>query len=219
MKFFAQSKVNWNRFRPTDMVFKSNAMVKKIVPSKNILSYSTKSDRDLEMAQRSGGTQQQRTHWNGQVSTYYSRDKYRAVHVKLKDLKSPYPSADLEFVDCTPKYDSVGNFFNNIMALVYITSFHQRSEWVQGANGHYTTKKVGKVAQLDEGYRVAYGGQGDSNYMDVDELEEIAQISRAVKNFLVEVVVPFKEGTLDCNYRESLIENEFNINSLELQSV
>ena len=215
MKFFEQSKVNWNRFRPTDLVFKSNAMVKKIVPPKNILSYSTKSDRDFEMAKRSGGAEEQRTHWNGQVSTYYSRDKYRAVHVKLKDLKSPYPSADLEFVDCIPKNDSVGNLFSNIMSLVYITSFHQRSEWVKGSNGQYTTQKVGKVAQLDEGYRVAYGGQGDSNYMGCDDLEEIAQISRAVKNFLVEVVVPFKEGTLDYDYRDSLLEDSFVLPQLQ----
>jgi len=214
MKFFAQSKVNWNRFRPTDIVFKSNAMVKKIDPTENILSYSTKQDRDLEMAQRSGGKEEQRKHWNGQVFTYYSRDKYRAIHVKLKDLKSPHPSADLEFVDFTPKQDSVGNVFNHITALVYINSFHQRAQWVQGSNGQYTTQKIGKVSQLDEGYRVAYGGQGDSNYMGFDELEEIAQIARAVKNFLVEVVVPFKEGTLDYNYSESLLEDSFNLPQL-----
>ena len=69
MKFFAQSKVNWNRFRPTDLVFKSNAMVKKIVPSENILSYSTKSDRDVDMARRSGGKEDQKTSWNGQTYT------------------------------------------------------------------------------------------------------------------------------------------------------
>lgn len=214
MKFFAQSKVNWNRFRPTDMVFKSNAMVKKLVPSENILSYSTKSDRDVEMAQRSGGAEERKQSWNGQVYTYYSKDKYRAIHVKLKDLKSPHPSADLEFVDFTPKQDSVGNLFSNISALVYITSFHQRTTWVRGTNGQYTSQKVGKIAQLDEGYRVAYGGQGDSNYMGLDELEEIAQIARAVKNFLIEVVVPFKEGTLDYNYRESLVEDSFNLPQL-----
>jgi len=214
MKFFEQSKVNWNRFRPTDLVFKSNTMVKKIVPSENILSYSTKQDRDLEMAKRSGGKEERKTSWNGQTYTYYSRDKYRAVHVKLKNLKSPYPSADLEFVDHTPKYDSVGNPFSSIMALVYITSYHQREQWVQGSNGHYTTQKVGKIAQLDEGYRVAYGGQGDSNYMGLDELEEIAQISRAVKNFLVEIVVPYREGTLDYNYQESLLEDSINLPQL-----
>ncbi len=214
MKFFAQSKINWNRFQATDLIFKSNAMVKKIVPSENILSYSTKSDRDVEMAKRSGGAEEHKTSWNGQAYTYYSKEKYRAVHVKFKDLKSPYPTADLEFVDFTPKQDSVGNTFNPIMSLVYICSFHQRSQWVQGANGHYNSQKTGKIAQLDEGYRVAYGGQGDSNYMGFDELEEIAQISRAVKNFLIEVVVPFKEGTLDYNYRESLIEDSFNLPQL-----
>jgi hypothetical protein len=214
MKFFSQSKVNWNRFRPTDLVFKSNPMVKKIVPSENILSYSTKSDRDVDMARRSGGAEERKQSWNGQTYTYYSRDKYRAVHVKLKDLKSPFPSADLEFVDFTPKQDSVGNVFSNITALVYINSFHQRTQWVKGSNGQYTTQNVGKVAQLDEGYRVAYGGQGDSNYMSCDDLEEVAQISRAVKNFLVEVVVPFKEGTLDYNYRESLFEDSFSLAQL-----
>ena len=207
MKFFAQSKVNWNRFRPTDLVFKSNAMVKKIVPPENILSYSTKSDRDVDMARRSGGKEDQKTSWNGQTYAYYSRDKYRAVHVKFKDLKSPFPSVDLEFVDHTPKYDSVGNLFSAITSLVYINSLHQRTQWAQGSNGQYTTQRIGKVAQLDEGYRVAYGGQGDSNYMSCDDLEEIAQISRAVKNFLIEVVVPFKEGTLDYNYSESLLED------------
>ena len=69
MKFFAQSKVNWNRFQPTDLVFKSNAMIKKIVSSENILSYSTKQDRDAEMAKRSGGTESQKNHWDGQVDT------------------------------------------------------------------------------------------------------------------------------------------------------
>ena len=210
MKFFEQSKVNWNRFRPTDLVFKSNAMVKKLVPSQNILSYSTKSDRDVDMARLSGGTQAQKKSWTGQVYTYYSRDNYRSVHVKLKDLKSPHPTADLEFVDHTPKHDSVGKPFSSIMALVYIQSFHQRVEFVQGANGHFTSQKVGKVSQLDEGYRVAYGGQGDSNYMGFDELEEIAQIARAVKNFLVEVVVPFKEGNLDYNYCDSIVEESLN---------
>ena len=86
---------------------------------------------------------------------------------------------------------------------------------MQGSNGNYSSQKVGNIAQLDEGYRVAYGGQGDSNYMDFDELEEIAQISRAVKNFLIEVVVPFKEGTLDYNYRESLLEDSSSLPQLQ----
>ena len=197
MKFFAQSKVNWNRFRPTDLVFKSNAMVKKIVPSENILSYSTKQDRDLEMAMRSGGAEERKQSWNGQTYTYYSKEKYRAVHVKFKDLKSPFPSADLEFVDFTPQQDSVGNTFSHIMALVYIQSFHQRTTWVRGTNGQYTSQKIGKIAQLDEGYRVAYGGQGDSNPMKFETFHELLQISEAVKNFLVECVVPAKNGEFD----------------------
>jgi len=194
MKFFERSRVKWNRWQPTDLVFKSNAMVKKIVPSENILSYSTKSNRDYEMAQRSGGDSEQRKHWNGQVYTYYNRDKYRAVHVKLKDLKTPFPTADIDFIDYVAQNDSVGNMFSPINALVYVGSFHQRTQWVQGSNGHYTTQKVGKIAPVREGYRIAYGGQGDSNYMSAQNLEEIAQITDAVLNFIIEVVVPFNNG-------------------------
>lgn len=194
MKFFERSRVKWNRWKPTDIMFKSNSLVKKLVPSTNYLSYSTKGDRDFEMARISGGTQRQRKSWNGQVFNYYDKDKYRAVHVKLKDLKTPFPTADIDFIDYVMKEDSVGNKFSPIDALVYVGSFHQRTKWVQANNGQWVSSKTGSIAPIREGYRVAYGGQGDSNYMSSQNLEEIAQITDAVTNFLIEVVIPFNNG-------------------------
>jgi hypothetical protein len=47
-----------------------------------------------------------------------------------------------------------------------------------------------------EGYRIAYGGQGDSNYLTHQEWAEIGDISQAVVNFLVERVLPLKNGAL-----------------------
>lgn len=194
MKFFERSRVKWNRWQPTDIMFKSNSLVKKLVPSTNYLSYKAKCDRDLDMAKLSGGTLRYRQGWNGQTFDYYDRDKYRAIHVKLKDLKQPFPSADIDFIDFVPQEDSVGNMFAPINALVYVASFHQRTKWVQANNGHWVSSKTGNVAPIREGYRIAYGGQGDSNYMSSQNLEEIAQITDAVINFLIEVVVPFQNG-------------------------
>jgi len=194
MKFFERSRVKWNRWQPTDIMFKRNSLVKKLVPSTNYLSYSTKADRDHDMARLTGGTSKHKTTWNGQPYTYYDRDKYRAVHVKLKDLKTPFPTADIDFIDYVMKEDSVGNKFSPIDALVYVGSFHQRTQWSQANNGQWHSVKTGNIAPVREGYRIAYGGQGDSNYMSTQNLEEIAQITNAVLNFLIEVVIPFNNG-------------------------
>ena len=202
MKFFERSRVQWNRWQPTDIMFKSNSLVKKLVPSTNYLSYSTKADRNNDMARLTGGASKQRQAWSGQTYNYYEKDKYRAVHVKLKDLKTPFPTADIDFIDYIAQNDSVGNMFSPIDALVYVGSFHQRTQWVQGSNGHYTTQKVGKIAPVREGYRIAYGGQGDSNYMSTQNLEEIAQITDAVLNFIMEVVIPFNNGESVEHYLE-----------------
>ena len=50
---------------------------------------------------------------------------------------------------------------------------------------------------------MCYGGQGDSNSMLFDEFQELIQITEAVKNFLVEVLVPVKNGEYD--YSELMV--------------
>lgn len=194
MKFFAQSQVNWNRWQPHDIVFKSNNITKALVPQENLLSYSSKSDRDAQMCRLLGGKGQTKKNWDGQTYQYYSRDTYRSVQVKLKDLKTDFPTADVDFIDSTPRINSVGNPFSSVDVLVYIQSHHQQWNWTR-VNGQYTSQKVGKTAGADEGYRVSYGGQGDNNAMAFEDLEEIVQISRAIKNFIVNVIIPHKNGS------------------------
>jgi hypothetical protein len=196
MKFFSQSQVNWNRWQPQDLTFKSNSVTKKLVPEGNLLSYSSKQDRDAKMCRILGGKGETKQHWNGQSYQQWSRDVYRSIQVKLKDLKTDFPTADIDFIDHIPKTNSVGNSISSVDVLVYIQSFHQQFSWTRNSQGHYYSQKTGKIAPINEGYRVSYGGQGDANNMSFEDLEEIAQISRAIKNFLVEVVVAYKNGSL-----------------------
>lgn len=195
MKHFNQSQVKWNRWQPTDIIFKSNPFVKKIVPSAQILSYSTKHDRNHKMAQLTGGKCTQ-SNFNGQISNRYSMENHRAIHVKLKDLKTDFPVADVDFLDYTNREDSVGQRLPHIDALVYISSFHNRGKYTQNPQGQWDWSAGKYTCGINEGYRVAYGGQGDSNYMSFEDFEELSQICSSIKNFLVNIVCAYKNGTL-----------------------
>jgi hypothetical protein len=41
---------------------------------------------------------------------------------------------------------------------------------------------------------MSYGGQGDANAMDFDEFHEMICITEALRDFLIEVVIPTKNG-------------------------
>jgi len=51
-----------------------------------------------------------------------------------------------------------------------------------------------KTLPDNEGYRIAYGGQGDNNYLNHRDFLELIDISEAVRRFLMEEVVPLKRG-------------------------
>ena len=88
--------------------------------------------------------------------------------------------------------------------LVYLNSFHSPWEWVRcPKTGSYIRKHNSNVAPLEEGYRMCYGGQGDANSMTFQEFQELIQITEAVKNFLVEVLIPAKNGEYD--YSELMV--------------
>ena len=79
--------------------------------------------------------------------------------------------------------------------LVYLNSFHQPWEYVKcPQTGNWVRKSKGKTAPLREGYRMCYGGQGDANSMDFDEFHELVSITEALRDFLVEVIIPTKNG-------------------------
>ncbi|MDO7612642.1 MAG: hypothetical protein MUQ75_00270, partial [Crocinitomicaceae bacterium] len=91
-----------------------------------------------------------------------------------------------------------------------LNSYHSPWEYVKcPQTGNWVKKQHSNVAPLREGYRMCYGGQGDSNSMGFEEFHELIQITEAVRDFLVDVVVPFKNGSLDYSY-QNLMENEFN---------
>jgi len=191
--YFDTQRINWVKYNSTNIIFKNNNLVKKLLPQENILSYKSKCDRDEQMRKKMGGKPIQGS--TGHV--WYSQDTYKSVHVHLKDLKAEFPTADLEFIDRTPRNDSAGEPVPNVNALVYITSLHMRWDWLRDPNtGNYSKVSKQNVCGIDEGYYIAYGGQGEDNGMKFHEFRELLDISEAVKNFLVEIVVPFKNGTL-----------------------
>jgi hypothetical protein len=51
------------------------------------------------------------------------------------------------------------------------------------------------TADVDEGYRFSYGGQGESlARLNYKEFSEMLEITEAIRRFLVEVLIPYKNG-------------------------
>ena len=192
MSYFNNTNVRWETWSPENIIFKSNQLVKKVLPSEHILSWKSKGDRDQKMCQRTGGM----ALGHGQY-TYYSKDNYKGIMVQLKDVKSEFPSANIDFIDCTERKDSVGNAKGGLDILIYLNSFHSSWDWNKcPKTGNWVKTNIGKTAPLREGYRMCYGGQGDANALDFDEFHEMVQITEMIRDFLVDVVVPTKNGEL-----------------------
>ena len=196
--YFETQKVRWHNFSPDSIIFKSNSITKKLMPKDNILSYSTKRDRDDQMAVKSGATLAT-NQWGHSV---YSNNRHVAVHVQLVDVKKDFVGANLEFVYLGERKDSLGGHWGGLNVLVYIQPYHDKYEWQNtgvgnGVNSNWQRVKINPHSLPDaEGYKIAYGGQGDSNPMDFVELLEISEISEAVRRFLIDRVLPLKRGEL-----------------------
>ena len=195
--YFENQRVNWHQFSPKDIIFKSNAITKKLLPEENVMSWKTKDNRHCELAKKTGATPHTNTNWQGSAYQWYSRDSYKAVFVQLTKVKQEFVCANLDFVNYLEKKDSQGNKLGTLDALVYINSWHYRHEWKKDAQGNWVQSPLSKTPLLDdEGYRIAYGGQGDSNYLTHREFLEIIDISEAVRNFLIDEVLPLKRGVV-----------------------
>ena len=196
--YFNNAMVRWNTWNPNQIIFKSNKITKMLLPKENILSWTSKGDRDQKMCKKTGCKAVQTSQYNGQPFTYYTKENYKGVMVQLKDLQSPFPSANIDFIDWTDRKDSVGNKMGSLDVLVYLNSFHSPWEWVRcPKTGSYVKKQHPNVAPLEEGYRMCYGGQGDTNNMTFLEFQELIQITESIKNFLTKRVVPFIKGELE----------------------
>ena len=193
--YFETQPIHWHQFSPKDIIFKSNAITKKLLPEENVLSWKTKDSRHEALAEKTGATKSVGKSWQGNAYTWYTKDSYNAVFVQLTKVKKEFVCANVDFVHYLPKVDSNGDSIGNLDALVYINSFHDKYEWKKDSQGNWGMVKVNsKTLPDDEGYRIAYGGQGDSNYLNHRELLELIDISEAIRNFLVEEVLPLKRG-------------------------
>lgn len=202
MNYFNKSKVNWNTWSPESIIFKSNQLVKKVLPPENILSWKSKGDRDQKMCKLTGG----KAYSVYQGYSHHGNENYKGVMVQLKDLKSDYPSANIDFIDQTERKDSVGNAMGSLDVLVYLNSFHDCWDYVKcPQTNQYVRKARINHAPLEEGYRFCYGGQGDANSMHFEEFQELLQITEAIKTFLVEVVVPITRNELTPDEYELMV--------------
>ena len=201
MNYFNKAKVNWNTWSPEDIIFKSNQIVKKALPSESILSWTSKCDRDQKMCRLTGGKQ------NSMINCdYYGAENYKGVMVQLKDMKSEYISANIDFIDQTHRVNSIGENLRSLDVLMYLNSFHARWDWVQcPQTKQFAKKHKTNHTPLEEGYRFCYGGQGDANSMDFEEFQELIQITESIRKFLVEVIVPIKKGELTCHDLELMV--------------
>lgn len=199
MNYFEnKGNVNWNTWSPENVIFKSNQLVKKVLPSEHIMSWKSKGDRDQKMCKKTGcKATQQSPYANAKPYTYYTKDNYKGIMVQLKDVKTDFPSANIDFIDWTERKDSVGNRKGSLDVLVYLNSFHSHFTWDKcPQTGNWVKTSAVKTAPLREGYRMCYGGQGDANSLDFDEFHELVQITEMIRDFLVDVIVPAKNREL-----------------------
>lgn len=195
MNYFNYKRVNWNTWSPQDIVFKSNQLMKKVAPSENVLSWSSKADRDRKMCERTKGKLITSKNWQGQSITYHGAENYKGVMVQMRDAKSDFPSFNIDFIDQTERLDSVGNRKSGLDVHVYLNSFHNPWQWDKcPTTGNWVKTSTGNTAPSGEGYRMCYGGQGDANAMDFDEFHEMISITEALRDFLIEVIIPTKNG-------------------------
>ena len=195
MENFNNTNVRWKTWSPENIIFKSNALVKKVLPSEHILSWKSKGDRNQKMCEMTGCKAIQHSPYGGQPFTYYTKENYKGIMVQLKDVKDDFPSANIDFIDFTERKDSVGNPKGHLDILVYLNSFHSHFTWDKcPKTGRWIKKYTGKTAPLREGYRMSYGGQGDAHSLDFDEFHELVQITEMIRDFLVNVIVPVKNG-------------------------
>ena len=191
--YFETQNVHWHNFSPDNIIFKSNNITKKLMPKENVLSYKTKGDRDNQMAQKTG-SKKVTNNWG---HSYYKAINHVAVHVQLADVKQDYVVANVEFVDLREKKDSLGGHCSGLNILVYIQSYHDKHEYKQ-VQGNWQRVKTNPVSLPDdEGYLICYGGQGDSNPMTHREFLEVADISEAIRQFLINRVLPLRRGELE----------------------
>ena len=69
--YFETQRVNWRTWNPSQIIFKSNQLIKKLMPEDNILSWTSKGDRDRKMCELTGCKATSHTSYNGKPYNLY----------------------------------------------------------------------------------------------------------------------------------------------------
>ena len=75
--YFENQRVNWHQFSPKEIIFKSNAITKKLLPEVNIMSWNNKDSRHRAIAEKTGSTAHTYTHWQEKPYQWSSRVSYK----------------------------------------------------------------------------------------------------------------------------------------------
>jgi len=130
---FNYAKVNWNRFSPNDIYFKSNILTKGLENEINIVSYKTKGD------------------------FYQKYDK--GVFVKLNNTKDDYPNAEINIFDRTALRNTSNQnriaYHQHFDNLVYLYTTHQQAEYKQ-VNGNWKLIPIGNPKPNLDGYAIEF---------------------------------------------------------------
>ena len=175
--YFASQNIEWTNFSPDSIIFKRNALTKKLLPPQNLMSWKTKRERDDLLAKETGGVAIKG------YGGYYSTNNCKGVMVRLNDLKTDYPWASVDFIDLTERRDSVGNNLGSLYLLTHIISRHQSYEWKRVNGGDWARIAVGNACPLGEGYRFSYAGQGANHDLSHREFLEVVSILEAIRKF------------------------------------
>ena len=166
--YFNYAKVNWNRFSPTDIYFKSNILTKGLEDEINIISYKNKGD------------------------FYQEYDK--GVFVKLNNTKDNYPNAEINIFDRTPLRNTSNQnrvvYHEHFDNLVYLYTTHQRAEWKQDANGNWQMTPIGNPKPNEEGYAINFH---NFSAHDPRVCQEQIDIVYEVRNFLATRILERKQ--------------------------
>ena len=95
------------------------------------MSWKSKNDRDVKMCKRTGC---KKFSQNGHP--YYSKENYKGVMVQMKEMKTNFPSANVDFIDYTSREDSVGNKRADLDVLAHLQFFHSPWQWKQCPKTH-----------------------------------------------------------------------------------
>jgi hypothetical protein len=166
--YFKYAKVNWNKFSPSDIHFKSNILTKGLEDEIDIVSYKNKGD------------------------FYQEYDK--GVFVKLNNTKNDYPNAEINIYDRTPLRNrsnqtrlAYQSHFDN---LVYLYSTHQQSQYGRDSNGNWVTTPIGNPKSNEEGYAIEFHNFGAE---DPRVCQEQIDIIYEVRNFLATRILELKQ--------------------------